>query len=209
MQLSSTCFADQGPIPEEFAFARPAQEGHVELSHNRNPDLSWSGLPAGCRSLCLICVDIDAPTVADDVNREGRTVAAELARGDFHHWVLIDLAPTLAGIGAGEVSAEVTTGGKQQPAGPQGSRQGVNDYTSWFANDADMRGTYRGYDGPAPPWNDERVHRYEFRLYALDLERCPVEGDFQAADVLAAIEGHVLAQACTMGTYTLNPNLTR
>ena len=30
-----------------------------------------------------------------------------------------------------------------------------------------MGGTYRGYDGPAPPWNDQRVHRYHFTLFAL------------------------------------------
>ena len=48
MQLSSTSFADQGAIPEEFAFARPAESDHVELSQNRNPELSWSEPPPCC-----------------------------------------------------------------------------------------------------------------------------------------------------------------
>ena len=34
-----------------------------------------------------------------------------------------------------------------------------------------------------------------------------MEGDFQAKDVLAAIEGHVLAQAEWVGTYSLNPDV--
>ena len=58
-----------------------------------------------------------------------------------------------------------------------------------------MGGTYFGYDGPAPPWNDERLHRYFFQIYALDVDRCPVEGEFTARDVMASIEGHILAQA--------------
>ena len=65
---------------------------------------------------------------------------------------------------------------------------------------------YRVVNGkfiPAPPWNDERVHRYHFLLYALDLERVPVEGAFSAADVRRAIAGHILAQATLTGTYTL------
>ena len=61
--------------------------------------------------------------------------------------------------------------GKQQPAGPAGRRQGLNSYTGWFAADPDMAGNYHGFDGPYPPFNDTRVHRYFFRLFALDVER--------------------------------------
>ena len=68
-----------------------------------------------------------------------------------------------------------------------------------------MGGDYFGYDGPCPPWNDSIVHRYRFTLYALDLSRCPVEGRFNRTEVLAAIEGHVLAEASITGTYSLNP----
>jgi phosphatidylethanolamine-binding protein (PEBP) family uncharacterized protein len=41
-----------------------------------------------------------------------------------------------------------------------------------------MAGEYYGYDGPCPPWNDERVHTYVFTLYALDIPRLPLEGRF-------------------------------
>ena len=66
-----------------------------------------------------------------------------------------------------------------------------------------MAGTYLGYDGPCPPWNDERVHHYHFTLYALDVERCDVTGEFTAEDVLAAISGHVLGQASIVGSYAI------
>ncbi len=210
MNLSSRSFAPDAAIPQEFAFGKLDPRTHVALSRYHNPQLTWSELPEGCRTLAVIVVDPDAPTVPDDVNKEGRTVSADLARADFHHWVMVDIPAACPGILAGECSDGVTAGGKQDPptpAGAPGARQGVNDYTSWFAGDPDMGGTYFGYDGPGPPWNDERVHRYHFKVYALDLDRCPVEGAFTAPDVLRAIEGHVLAEATLTGTYTLNPKL--
>ena len=68
-----------------------------------------------------------------------------------------------------------------------------------------MGGQYFGYDGPCPPWNDELLHHYHFVLLATDLARCPVDGAFTGAQVRAAIEGHVLAEARLTGTYSLNP----
>lgn len=70
-----------------------------------------------------------------------------------------------------------------------------------------MAGDYYGYDGPCPPWNDAIVHHYVFTIYALDLDRLPLEGRFTGAQVREAIEGHVLDQASLTGTYTLNPKL--
>jgi Raf kinase inhibitor-like YbhB/YbcL family protein len=210
MNLSSQSFRHDDAIPQEFAFAKPDPDTHATLSGNRNPELSWSDVPEGCKSFAIICVDPDAPTVPDNVNQEGQVVPADLPRADFHHWVMVDIPATCTGIAAGECSDGVTPGGKQSPPNPGGTaqaRQGVNDYTSWFSGDPEMGGTYLGYDGPAPPWNDERVHRYHFRLYALDLDRCAVEGAFSAPDVKKAIEGHVLAEATITGTYTLNPKL--
>lgn len=205
MKLYSPDFPDGGPMPPELCFARIADP--VELAGNRNPELVWEDVPAGTRSFALICVDVDVPSVGDDVNQVGRSVPADLPRVDFHHWVMVDLPADLRRIEQGACSDGVTAGGKEDPPGPAGSRQGVQDYTGWFAGHPEMGGTYRGYDGPGPPWNDERLHHYHFRLYALDLERVPVEGDFRAPDVLAAIEGHVLAEASWVGTYTLNPSV--
>jgi phosphatidylethanolamine-binding protein (PEBP) family uncharacterized protein len=51
------------------------------------------------------------------------------------------------------------------------------------------------------------VHHYVFTLYALDVERCPVEGEFTGPTVLQAIDGHILAKASLTGTYSLNPTV--
>ena len=205
MQLMSSSFGHQQRIPEEFAFGVPDATQHLRLGRNRNPHLFWSGVPAGTKSLVLLCIDSDVPTRADDVNQAGRVVPASLPRADFYHWVMVDIPPTVHGIAAGACSDGIVPRGKQSPAGPPGSRQGLNDYTLWFAGDADMAGRYFGYEGPCPPWNDERLHHYHFALYAMDVARCPVEGTFTGQQVRAALAGHVLAEARLTGTYSLNP----
>jgi len=205
MRLECAAFDDNTPIPDSYCFCIPAREGHVNMGENRNPALRWSEIPPGTRSLVLICVDPDVPTRPDDVNQEGRSVPASLPRCDFYHWVMVDIPPTTRGIAEGECCDGITAGGKEQAAGPAGARQGINDYTNWFAGDADMGGEYFGYDGPCPPWNDELMHHYRFVLYATDLERCPVSGSFTGQDVMHALEGHVLAQTSVTGLYSLNP----
>ncbi|MBW7861430.1 MAG: YbhB/YbcL family Raf kinase inhibitor-like protein [Rhodocyclaceae bacterium] len=207
MKLISKDFADGTWIPGTFAFCIPAEQGHVCLGGNHNPQLSWSDAPAGTRSFALICHDPDVPSRGDDVNQEGRSVPADLPRVDFFHWVLVDLPADCRGIEAGQFSDTVTPTGKTGPGAPLGARQGINDYTAWFAGDAQMGGDYYGYDGPCPPWNDERLHHYVFTLYALDVARCAVEGRFNGADVRKAIAGHVLAQAGLTGIYSLNPTV--
>ena len=70
-----------------------------------------------------------------------------------------------------------------------------------------MKGEYLGYDGPCPPWNDSIVHRYHFRIYALDVDRLHLADGFTVTELRVAMDGHVLAEAEVMGTYTLNPAL--
>lgn len=207
MQITSTSIQDGAPIPATYAFGKPDPVTHIALADNRSPHVAWSDAPEGTRSFALLCVDPDVPSVGDDVNQEGRAVSADLPRVDFVHWVMVDIPASCAELGEGACGQGVAARGKQTPPGPSGSRQGVNDYTGWFAGDADMSGTYRGYDGPCPPWNDELRHRYAFTVYALDLERLDVDGDFTAADVRAAMEGHVLGSATITGTYTNNPSV--
>ncbi len=81
--------------------------------------------------------------LAHDVNQEGRTVPASLPRIDFFHWVLVDLPANAAPIAKGEFASSVTAKGKPGPGAPRGARQGVNDYTNWFAGDAEMGGRCR------------------------------------------------------------------
>ena len=205
MELNVEGLRADGPIDERFAFGIKDPVDHVSLGANRNPGLSWGEPPPGTRSLVLICVDTDVPTRPDDVNQEGREVPASLPRANFYHWLMVDIPPRAGAIAEGACSDGVTPRGNSAPPGPAGARQGKNDYTGWFAGDADMSGAYLGYDGPCPPWNDSIPHHYHFILYATDLERCPVEGAFSGAEVEAAIAGHVLAEARVTGVYALNP----
>ena len=207
MKLTSSSFQNNGAIPGEYAFCVIDTVNHITMSKNRNPQLSWSEVPAGTLSFALICHDYDVPSVADDVNKEGLTIPASLPRVDFHHWTLIDLAANVTSIAAGEFSDGITARGKPGPDGPRGTRQGINDYTWWFSTDKDMAGNYFGYDGCCPPWNDTIVHHYVFTLYALDIAKVPVEGIFKAPAVLDAIKGHILAQASITGLYSLNPSV--
>jgi len=207
MQITSSSFDNNQTIPGSCAFGIADAESHMALGQNRNPALAWSDVPDGTKSLVLMCVDPDVPSVGDDVNQEGRTISASLPRVDFYHWVMVDIAPTETSIAEASCSDGVTIGGKSTPRGPAGSQQGINDYTGFLAGDTDMQGDYFGYDGPCPPWNDEIMHHYHFILYATDLERCPVQGMFTGGDVKQAIEGHVLADARIVGTYALNPDV--
>lgn len=206
MKLWSNSFQNNERIPEEFAFGKQNPNGHVILSSNKNPHLAWSDAPEGKKSYVLTCHDSDVPSKPDDVNQEGKTVPASLPRVDFFHWILVDIPADVSSIAAGEHCNAITPRGKAGPEALGGTRHGMNNYTEWFANDEEMSGDYFGYDGPCPPWNDELIHHYHFRLYALDIEKCPVEGKFTGPDVLKAIEGHVLDKAAIIGTYAINPD---
>lgn len=207
MKLHSESFPDQGVIPERNAFARIDPQTHVALAGNRNPHLAWTNVPEGTRSFAILCVDPDVPTRPDDVNQEGREIPADLPRTDFFHWVLVDVAPDARAIAEGDYSNDITPRGKAGPLALDGTRQGLNDYTGWFAADRDMSGDYFGYDGPCPPWNDEIIHHYHYEVHALDVETLGLDGEFDGNDVRQAMAGHVLASARVTGTYTLNPDL--
>lgn len=206
MELTSRSITDGERIPETNAFCAPDPEETVTQGGNLSPHLAWEGVPEGTRSFAVVCVDPDVPTVGDDVNVEGKTVPADLERTDFYHWVLLNVPPSVRELAEGEDSRGVTAGGKEVGQTEYGVR-GRNDYTAWFAGDDEMEGTYGGYDGPCPPWNDERLHHYHFRVYALDVPAFDVDGDFGGAEAVEAIEGHVLEVAELVGTYTLNPAL--
>ncbi|MEZ5653591.1 MAG: YbhB/YbcL family Raf kinase inhibitor-like protein [Burkholderiaceae bacterium] len=208
MQLRSDSFRDGGAMPETYAFCRLDSPARVMFAANRNPHLAWTDPPAGTRSLAVICHDPDVPAVAEDVNRDGVEIAANVERIDFFHWVLVELPADLSSIGEGEFADGVVPKGQGGPASLHGARSGVNDYTGWFESDHDMAGEYFGYDGPCPPWNDSIVHRYVFTVYALDVERlADLHSRFSGADALKAMQKHVLDQASVTGIYTLNARL--
>ena len=202
MHLSSESFAHRGRIPAEFAMGVP--EG---FGGNRNPHLAWSDVPDGTQSFVLMCIDTDAPTDPATVGRDDMDIPVDQPRTDFVHWVMVDIPANVHAIAAGSCSDGVTTHGKQTPPGPQGARQGLNDYTGWFKGNADMQGDYAGYDGPYPPFNDLRTHRYFFRLFALRVPKLELPETFTAADVFHALQPHEITEAAIYGTYSLNPKV--
>ena len=201
MQLRSDSFANGQPIPARFAFGKPGDP--VALSDNLSPHLAWKDAPAATRSYVLTCIDTDVPSRGDDVNQPDRTVPADLPRVEFVHWLMADIPVECVELGEGACSDGIVARGKRAPAGPPGSVQGRNDYTGWFQGDKDMGGDYLGYDGPCPPWNDERVHHYHFRVYALDAATLKLADGFTLDELRKAMRGHVLAEAGIIGTYAI------
>lgn len=94
MQLHSASFAHGESIP-----VRCTCDGD-----NRSPQLAWSGLPDGTRSLALIVDDPDAPDPA-------------APKRIWVHWVLYNIAPSVH---------ELPEGGKRSPV-PAGAREGLHD----------------------------------------------------------------------------------
>lgn len=207
MKLWSDSWTNGDRIPPRYAAGKLVADDGVTFSDNVSPHLAWGGLPTGTKSLVLICHDFDVPSRGDDVNQPGREVPADLPRVDFFHWVMVDLPPSLSQLAEGEFSRGFTPRGKPGPATLHGARHGLNDYTQWFAGNAEMAGDYFGYDGPFPPFNDSLVHHYVFTLYALSVDRLPVEGAFTGPQARAALAQKVLAEATHSGTYTLNRRL--
>ncbi len=211
MKLRSQSWTNGDRIPARYAAGKPDAAHTVTFSDNVNPHFVWDDVPAGTRSFVLICHDFDVPSKGDDVNQPDREVPSDLPRVDFYHWVMVDIPASVREIAEGRFSNGFTPRGKAGPAveveGFAGARHGLNDYTGWFAGDATNGGRYFGYDGPFPPFNDSLVHHYVFTLYAVSVERLPLEGDFGGNEVRQAIAGKVLGEATYSGTYTLNPRL--
>lgn len=208
MKIEITNFENGARISHKCGFCVPVADGGITFGQNRNPEIKWSGAPEGTKSFALICVDPDVPSVGDDVNKEGVTVSKDLPRVDFYHLVLVDIPVSITHIPDGALSNGITEGGKN-PGKNDFGVSGINDYTGWFAEDEKMRGFYGGYDGPCPPWNDELIHRYFFRIYALDTDSLGLEGNFDGREAMDAINKHKIAQAEWGGTYTLNKGLLK
>jgi Raf kinase inhibitor-like YbhB/YbcL family protein len=197
---------ENGVIGDKYAFCIPNEAEHIGPGENISPAISWSPGPEGTQSYAILVVDPDVPgeSAMASFNKEGETIAESAERQDFYHWVLVDIPADTTSFEEGADSTERKVGGKEPGETDHGVR-GINDYSVFMSGD--MAGEYGGYDGPCPPWNDERVHHYNFRVYALDAPSLGLSGSFSAQEALAAMEGHVLAQGEAVGTYTLNPEL--
>jgi Raf kinase inhibitor-like YbhB/YbcL family protein len=98
-------------------------------------------------------------------------------RKTWVHWVLFNLPPSLH-----RLEKDVP----KTPTLANGGVQGLND-----SKDV-------GYDGPCPP---SGIHRYYFKVYALDVV-LRLKSGCTKEQLLAAMEGHALADGVLMGRYT-------
>lgn len=188
-------------FPDAYTFCRPAPTGHVAMSKDESPPVRWSAGPHGTKSYAIVLKDPDVPADTKNANKEGETLPASAARVDFYHWLLVDIPANVTHLPAGADSQGITPHGK--PAGQtKNGVRGVNDYGGFMASNPQMAGTYAGYDGPCPPWNDERVHDYALTVYALDVPRLDLPAGFNGKQLEAALDGHVLAKGSVMLTYS-------
>jgi len=96
--------------------------------------------------------------------------------GNFVHWILYDLPAGETGVPEALPLDEVLD---------NGAKQGTTDYGS------------PGYSGPCPP---SGVHRYVFRVFALDTV-LSLPSEATEDRVLKAIKGHVLDEGKLTGKY--------
>lgn len=83
-RISSPAFADGADIPVR----------HTCDGEDLSPQLTWSDVPDGARSLVLIVDDPDAP------------------RGTFTHWLLCDIPPDATGLGENVAMGTVGVAGR-------------------------------------------------------------------------------------------------
>ena len=130
--------------------------------------------------------DVSMPLEFGNIPDETRSLAlimedSDAPMGLFVHWVVYSMPATLRGLPEGVPS---------EPVLEYGIRQGVNDFGKI------------GYGGPCPP---DRPHRYFIRLFALDVP-LPQDLGLDREALLAAMKGHVLAEAELTGIY---PEMSR
>ena len=194
----------QGRFADAQAFCQSAATGHMKMGSDISPAVHWSKGPYGTRTFALILQDADVPADFSNANQEGRVIAADAPRQTVTHWVLVDIPAQVTQLKAGAEGDKLTPKGKPQLTTDHG-RRGLNDYGRFMAGNPDMAGDYAGFDGPCPPWNDERVHHYTLTVYALSIGKLPVGGKFDGATMLQAIQPYILAKGAAQASYAINP----
>lgn len=146
----------------------PVPRDYTADGRNMSPPIAWSDVPAGTKSIAVVCEDPDAGNPPP-----------------FVHWVIYNI-PAAARALPENIPFEPSA---PMPASIAGSIQGVSGF---------RRPIYRG---PAPP--PGKVHHYHFVVYALDVDR--LQAGLTRADLLDAINGHILAQGELVATYERKP----
>jgi len=202
LQVTLSGLAQNGDLPVSAAFCLPKTT--QPLKHDISPGLHWSRGPAGTESYAVMMVDPDVVKNLSLMNKPGVTIPSNAPRMNIYHWELVDIPVAIHDLPAGAGSDGFVSGGKPVGATPFGIT-GSNDYWPYFNKNpkmpAAMKGPYGGYDGPCPPSNDQLVHGYVFKVYALDVKTLGLSGQFFAPDVLKAMQGHVLATGEAMAKF--------
>jgi Raf kinase inhibitor-like YbhB/YbcL family protein len=206
--VESTSIADGRPIAEIHAVATPTADGKAEIAgRDVSPHLRWSGEPEGTRSFAISVVDPDVPADRTRMGVEGLSLGDDEPRVDFAHWLVADIPPSVHELAEGAGGDRFVAHGKPPEPPALGAVTGQNGFRGLFEGDPDLEGTYGGWDGPFPPWNDKQVHRYFTTVYALDVDTLGLGPGFTLDEFHAAIHGHVLDEGQMVPTYTLNPAL--
>ena len=177
MELSTTAFANNGVIPARIRVRRDGRRGARETVGQSQSRFRVDRIAGGHASRWRCCATIRT-------SRRAATTSTRRAGPCRHRcraWISSTgcsstCRRTRRRSRAANSRTALRRAERPGPHAPRGARQGINDYTGWFAGDKDMAGNYFGYDGPCPPWNDEIPHRYVFTLYALDVPRLDVGG---------------------------------
>jgi Raf kinase inhibitor-like YbhB/YbcL family protein len=99
----------------------------------------------------------------------------------FVHWVLFNVP--------GDVFALAEDAGSHKRAGVH-AQHGTNDYG------------HRDYDGPCPPPGDP-PHHYQLVVYALDVEKLPLDETTTYAKLRFMMREHTLATGELVGLYSI------
>ena len=208
LKVESTSIADGQPIAETYAVATPTPEGKAEMAgRDLSPHLRWSGEPEGTRSFAISVVDPDVPADRTRMGVEGLSLGDDEPRVEFAHWLVADIPPAVHELPEGAGGDGFVAHGKPPEPPALGAVTGQNGYRGLFEGNADLEGTYGGWDGPFPPWNDEHVHHYETRCTPSTSTRSASGPGSRSMSSVAAIDGHVLDEGRIVPIYSLNPDL--
>jgi hypothetical protein len=158
--------------------ANPPKEDKLEIKLTSTAFKEGAPIP---RVYTCDGINVSPPLEWSGVPTTAKTLAIvcddlDAPGGMWVHWVLYNLPAENIGLVENLPATEKLAAG---------GFQGANDFQKI------------GYGGPCPP---SGIHHYYFKIYALDSE-LPLKAGATKAELLKAMEGHIVLQGQLMGTY--------